>query len=417
MPDAKLPKDFLWGASMSAYQSEGGVHTQWTEWECAHAAELAKTAPARYSYLPNWAEIQAQATDPQNYICGKGVEHYERYAEDFKLLQQLHLNAFRFGIEWARLEPREGEWNTAAIEHYRRYIAALREKGIEPILTLWHWTMPVWFTAKGAFERRANLRYWRRFVETVCEELGADVTYVLTLNEPNVYASISYIEGRWPPQQHNPLRGFLVYGNLVRAHKQAYDIWKARWPQARVSLAAHLADTRPTAPYNPINRFVVRIADYAWNWWYLERVRRKLDFIGLNYYFTQFISWRGKLRNPPEPLNDMGWYMEPRDIERLLRSVWQRYRLPIIVTENGLADARDTHRAWWISETLDALQVAIKNGVQLEGYLHWSLLDNFEWSDGWWPHFGLVAVDRRTMQRSIRPSARKFAKQIERLSE
>lgn len=412
MTPSHFPKDFLWGASVSAYQAEGGAHTQWTEWEHSHAAELAKNAAARYAHLPNWPVIKTAATDPDNYICGRGVEHYDRYAKDFKLLKQLQCNSFRFGVEWSRIEPHEGEWNAAAIEHYRQYIATLRAEGIEPVLTLWHWTMPVWFTDKGAFERRANLRYWQRFVAKVCEELGSQVTYVLTLNEPNVYASISYIEGRWPPQRHNPMLGFRVYRHLVTAHKQAYAIWKKRWPGSHIGIAMHLTDTQPASPHNILNKLTVSVVEFAWNWWYLNRVQKHLDFIGVNYYFTQYMNWLGSLHNPPGPLSDMGWYMEPHGIGRVLTAAWRHYHLPIIVTENGLADAADAHRAWWITETLDALAEVRAQGVDLRGYLHWSLIDNFEWSDGWWPRFGLVAVNRHTMQRTPRPSAQVYARLI-----
>src|SRR5579859_2600 len=414
MTNSLFPKHFLWGASTAAHQVEGGNHNQWTVWERANAERLAANAPERYRHLPNWPAIKEQVCDPHNYISGNGIEHYSRYAEDFKLVKALGLNTFRFGIEWSRLEPREGEWDDTAIAHYRTYIAALRKQHIEPVLTLWHWTMPTWFTDKGAFEKRQNLHYWRRYVKKVCDELGAGVSYVLTLNEPNVYASVSYMEGRWPPQKHNALRMLGVYGNLARAHRQAYEIWKKRYPKARVSIAAQLANGQPRSRYNPLDRLIVCFTDYLWNWWFLDRTRGQLDFIGLNYYFTQYLSWRG-LRNPAGPLNDLGWYMEPRGTGRLLQAVWRRYKKPIIITENGVADTTDTHRQWWIAETMQAMQDALRAGVQLEGYLHWSLLDNFEWSDGWWPHFGLIAVDRTTMQRTIRPSARWFAEQIKKL--
>jgi beta-glucosidase len=151
---------------------------------------------------------------------------------------------------------------------------------------------------------------------------------------------------------------------------------------------------------------------YIGNWWFLDRIKDSLDFIGLNYYFTEYRNWWGKTANPKSPINDLGWYMEPSGIYPLLIKLWNRYKKPIIITENGLADAKDTHRQWWLQETIQALQKALADGVDLRGYLHWSLLDNFEWAYGWWPKFGLVAVDRETMRRTLRPSAKWLAKTI-----
>ncbi len=409
-----FPDDFLWGASTAAYQVEGGLTTQWSEWEQANAERLARDSPKRLAWLPHQERIAASLADPQNYIFGKGVEHAERYEEDFDILQQLNLNSFRFGIEWARLEPREGEWDEAAVEHYRRYIASLKRRGVEPVLTLWHWTVPVWFAQKGAFEKRANLQYFERFVQKVMSEFGAELRSVLTLNEPNVYASFSYMTGEWPPQRKNVLLGLRVYRNLAEAHQRAYASIKCTHPDIQVGLAAQLGDVRCVNGRNPLNRAVVRAMAYAWNWWFLNRVKSSLDFVGLNYYFTEYRDWLGRIKNPKQPVSDLGWYMEPAGIECVIAATWRRYRKPILITENGLADSADEHRQWWLEETFGALQRAMGSGVQLLGYLHWSLLDNFEWAYGWWPRFGLVAVDRTTMQRTIRPSAQWFANRIRR---
>lgn len=406
-----FPDNFLWGASTASHQVEGNTHNQWSEWEKANAKRLAEAATKEFGQLPNWQSIAEQATDPTNYISGNGVEHYERYEEDFDLVERLNLKALRFGIEWARLEPEEGVWNDQALQHYRGYIESLRQRGIEPVLTLWHWTMPVWFTDKGGFEKRENVRHFERFVAKIATEFGAHLRYVITLNEPNVYASHSYVLGLWPPQKKQLLLGFKVYRNLVYAHKRAYEVLKQVQPGLSVGIAAQLGTTRPVRP-NRLNRFTVKMVAYAWNWWFLDRIRLQSDFIGVNFYFTEYRDWLGRVRNPKQPLNDMGWYMEPGGLQQVLEQTWQRYRQPILVTENGLADASDTHRQWWLEETVKAMDQAQAGGVNLVGYLHWSLLDNFEWAHGWWPKFGLIEVDRKTMQRTIRPSAKWFAQQL-----
>ncbi len=406
-------KDFLWGASTASHQVDGDSHNQWSEWEQAQAEQLARTAEKQLSWLPSWERIAKTATSPENYISGRGVEHYERYETDFDLLSQLGMNSFRFGIEWSRLEPEEGVWDERAIAHYHAYFRALKSRGITPVVTLWHWTMPVWFTDMGGFEKRRNLRHFERYVQKIIELFGEDMPYVITLNEPNVYTILSYGTGIWPPQRKNPLLALRVYRNLAEAHRRAYQIIKQTRAGIQVGIAAQLGDMRPKNAKNPINHAVVGLRQYAWNWWFLNRIRRQQDFIGLNYYFTEYIDSFGRIKNPPAPLSDLGWYMEPSGIESLLQNVWRRYKLPVIVTENGLADEADAHRSWWITETIAALQRAQDAGVDLRGYLHWSLLDNFEWAYGWWPKFGLVAVDRHTMQRTIRPSAKVFAQIIE----
>jgi beta-glucosidase len=415
--ERKFPHGFLWGASTSAHQVEGGNHNQWSVWELAQASERAKTAETRYGHLPNWTEIKKQAENPENYVSGKGIDHYNRYEEDFDFLKKLNLNTLRFGIEWSRLEPEEGRWDEQAVEHYKKYIEGLKKRNIEPVLNIWHWSMPVWFTDKGGFTKRSNLKFFDRFVAKIAEEYGKSLGYVITLNEPNVYASFSYLTGLWPPQEKNLLTCSIVYWNLTRVHKRSYKILKKHNPKLQVGIASQLANIQAKRPHNLFDELSTKSMRYLWNWWFLRRVRRYQDFVGVNYYFTDYYTGLFQRRNPKVPLNDLGWYMEPEGLYPLLLRVWARYKKPIIVTENGVADMNDEYRRWWIEESVVAMQRAISEGVDLRGYLHWSLLDNFEWADGWWPKFGLVEVDRKHgMKREVRPSAKWFASVIEKLS-
>lgn len=409
----KYPHDFLWGASTASHQVEGNTHNQWSVWEEANAERLAQTAEQRLNWLPSWDKFKDRAQDPANYISGQAVDHYNRYKEDFDILQKLGMNAFRFGIEWSRVEPEEGQWDDDAIEHYRTYIMELKSRGIEPVLTLWHWTMPVWFTAKGGFENKQNIAYFTRYVQKMAEEFAPELRYAITLNEPNVYIGFSYGTGEWPPQRKDPTLAYRVYQNLALAHIAAYDVLKAENPHLQVGIAAQLSNAKPTNPKNILNVLSVKIRRYAMNSWFLNRIKRHQDFIGLNYYFTEYCDWRWQIKNPKEPVSDLGWYMEPQSIHELLEATHKTYGKPMLITENGLADADDKQRAWWIKETIKGLDTAQQNGVELIGYLHWSLLDNFEWAYGWWPEFGLVHVDRATMKRTIRPSAKVFANIIQ----
>lgn len=412
--DSKIfPKDFFWGASTASHQVEGGNYNQWTVWELANAKELAQTAHQRMSWLPNWEKVKPLAEEPSNYVSDVGVEHYRRYKEDFGLLERLNLSAFRFSIEWSRIEPEEGKWDEKEIAHYKEYIRELRERKIEPFLNLWHWTLPVWFAEKGGFENKKNLKYFDRFVAKVGQELLNDVQYVITLNEPNNYASIGYLVGRWPPNKINPWLFVKVYWNLAHAHRRAYKILKKQKPTIQIGCAPNLSNIQAKRPHNSLDQLSTRWMRYFWNWWFLKRIRRSQDFIGVNYYFSDYYIGLGKRKNPKVPLNDIGFYMEPEGIYPLLLRTWARFKKPIFITENGLADAEDNYRRWWIEETIVAMERAISEGVDLRGYFHWSLLDNFEWDMGWWPKFGLVEVDRENgMKRNVRPSAKWFAERI-----
>lgn len=408
----QFPPNFFWGASTASHQVEGNNHNQWSVWELEHAKELAHTAHQRLGWLPGWEDIKQRAENPDNYVSGRGVKHYEKYKEDFTIAKRLNLNAFRFGIEWARLEPGEGKWDEKEVRHYREYIAELRKKGLEPFINIWHWTLPTWFTDKGGFAKRENLKYFERFVQKIADEYAEDLTYVITLNEPNVYASFGYGNATWPPLEKNWLKAFWVYRNLARAHKKAYRILKHKNKSLQIGLAAQLANIQPKRSHNFVDIISTRWMRYVWNWWFLNRVRRYQDFIGFNYYFTDYYK-HFRRDNPQVPVNDLGWYMEPEGLYGLLLQVWQHYRKPIIVTENGVADEQDQYRQWWLEETIIAMEKALSEGVQVAGYFHWSLLDNFEWAYGWWPKFGLVKVNRHQgMEREVRPSARWFANEI-----
>lgn len=422
-----FPKGFLWGASTASHQVEGGNYNQWTVWELENAKRLAATARERLSWLPSWQRVEARARNPENYISGSGVEHYQRYKEDLALVKKLNLNAFRFGIEWSRVEPLPGQWSEEALQHYREYIAEMLRLGIEPVLNIWHWTMPVWFTDLGGFEKRKNLKYFARFVEKICQELPfKELKMVLTLNEPNVYASFGYATGEWPPGDRNVFRFLKVYYNLMLAHKQVYRILKKANPNLQVGLAGQFANIQAKRPQNIFDMVATRWMRYFWNWWFYNRLRKYMDFVGFNYYFTDYYRWGDykhiKNRelfhrdNPNQPKNDLGWYMEPEGVYPLIVRAWAHYKKPIIITENGLADERDEHRRWWLEQTVVAMERAISEGIDVIGYLHWSLLDNFEWAYGWWPKFGLISVDRKTMKRTIRPSAQFLAEKISQLS-
>ncbi len=427
--DKKLfPKDFLWGASTASHQVEGGTYNQWTTWELENASNLAKTAKKRLDWVPAWDDVKNEASQPENYISGTGIEHYARYKHDFRIAKALNLNSLRFGIEWSRVQPAEDEWNQEALDHYKEYINELLDLKIEPIMNLWHWTMPVWFTDKGGFEHRKNIKYFEAFVEKLCQELPINkLKYVLTLNEPNVYSTFGYVTGEWVPNKKNFFTFAKVYYNLTTTHKRSYKILKSHNSKLKIGVAAQLANIQAKRPQNLLDIFATHWMRYSWNWWFLNRIKRYQDFVGFNYYFTDYYRF-GSItegfkkgifytQNPSAPKNDLGWYMEPEGIYPLMVRIWAHYKKPIMITENGLADAKDQYREWWLEETFIAMERVLSEGVELIGYQHWSLLDNFEWAYGWWPKFGLVSVDRSTMKRTVRSSGKYYGEQIRQIIE
>jgi beta-glucosidase len=404
---------FFWGASTASHQVEGGTENQWSVWELANATHLAKTAHKKYGHLPSWPDIKDQAEDPNNYVSGAGVDHFNRYKEDFDILEKLNLNAFRFSIHWARVEPEEGVWDKEAFDHYKEYIRELNKRGIEPFLNIWHWAMPTWFTDKGGFEKRSNIKYFESYVKKISEELLDGVNYVITLNEPNVYMGMGYVQADWPPQEKNIFKALFVYNNLKIAHRRAYKILKRQKPSLKIGVAHQLANIQAYRPGNILDEAVVKIMRYFWNWWWLNRIKKQMDFVGFNYYFTDYYR-RFTRVNLKTPVNDKGNYMFPEGLLALLERVNAHYPgKPIIVTENGVADAKDQYRKWWLDETMRAIDTARSQNIPIIGYFHWSLVDNFEWDYGWWAKFGLVEVDRKhNMKRIIRPSALWWADEI-----
>lgn len=408
-----FPKHFLWGAAISAHQVEGGNHNTWSVWELENARALAARALYQYGDLASWRHTEKLATNPANYVSGRAVEHYKRYEQDFDLLAQLNMNAFRFSIEWSRIEPEEGAWNAEAITHYKEYIAELHRRGIESILTLFHFTLPTWFAEKGGFEKRANIAYFVRFAEKVTEELGANVRYVITINEPNIYAERSYHAGVWPPNVQSKWKTFVVMNNLARAHNQAAKRIHELKPRTKVSVAYHTAYIY-AGDDAWLSRLSANIMQYVHDDYFLTRVKKQCDFLGVNYY-RSYRVYGYRIHNPEQNHSDLGWEVSPGHIEHALVRLNDKYHLPILVTENGIADARDEKRQDWLEATIRAMLGALGEGVDLLGYLHWSLLDNIELDSGRWPRFGLARVNYLTMERSLRPSAVWFGKVIKKL--
>ncbi len=405
-----FPKDFLWGASVSTHQVEGGNHNQWSVWELETAKLKASKAEARYSQLAVWPEIQKQATDPSSYVSAQASDHFRRYESDFDIAKSLHFNTLRAGIEWSRIEPKEGEFNEQALEHYKTYFKELKNRGITPVITLWHWTFPEWFAHKGGFKNRRNVKYFTRYVTYLTKQMGEQFEYVITLNEPGTYAGMSYHERVWPPQEGSKLALVWVLLNLAHAHRKSYKIIKKQQPRAMVGLA-HNCTYFYAGDDSWVSRLSARVANYFANDFFIGRVKRQQDYLGVNYYWAQRMLGL-KIHNPEDKHNDLGWDMQPDKLQPLVEQLYQKYQLPIMITESGVADMHDQYRQWWIAQSIKALDGVLADGVPVIGYVHWSLLDNFEWAEGFWPRFGLVEVDYKTQKRTVRDSAKWYGRFI-----
>ena len=396
----EFPKGFLWGAATASYQVEGGIEN--TDWAKA----------ARAGRVPE---------------CGRACEHYTRYESDFDIAQSLGHTAHRLSIEWARIEPEEGKFDHEAIAHYRKVIEALYQRGMTPFITLWHFTLPLWFAEKGGFEHADSPEIFARYCAFVVKELGDECIYFSTMNEPNVFGSNGWLRGSWPPFKRFTLtdlisitnsgrtyeskaqKGFAplflylrVMKNLAKAHNRAYEEIKKIAPKTDVSVVKHVILFHANG--NPWNKLKAWVANHFWTHVYMNRVKHHLDSIGLNYYFHKKF---GDTKTYEK--TDMDWDIYPEGIEDALMML-AKYKKPLYVAESGLADYRDIHRAEYITEQVRGVWRALQRGADVHGHMYWSLLDNYEWALGFEKRFGLVEIDYATLKRTIRPSAHVYEK-------
>lgn len=391
-----FPTNFLWGAATSAHQVEGGNHNDWTEWE-------------KLGLVKNKER------------SGRASGHFERFRQDFALAKELGHNAHRFSIEWSRVEPRPGFFDLEVIEHYRQVLEELRRLEIEPIVTLHHFTNPIWMTEYGAWNASRSVDDFGHYVQAIVKELGHLVTYWVTINEPTVYTSLGYLSDIWPPQRKNLFAAWTAIRRLVKAHRLAYQIIHRHIPHAKVGVANNLNDFVASRPSNLLDKGLARFSDFWHNRWWLDETHQTQDFIGLNYYFRHPLRMKpgmnlarltGPETDPSTVKSDMGWEIYPAGMANVLQWL-SLYHRPIIVTENGIADAADKLRAGFIRDHVAVIARALAQKIDIRGYLYWSLLDNFEWREGFGPRFGLVAVDYRTMARTVRSSAYEYKKIIQ----
>lgn len=397
---------------MSHYQVEGDDPCDWTDWE---AAGRTRGGP-----------------------CGRAAGSWERYEEDAACAAALGANAFRFSVSWSRVEPRRGDFDEAALRRYARLVARLAALGLEPVVTLLHYTHPRWFHAETPWTSTASVGVFARFAARVAAALGPVARCWTVLNEPFVLVLGGYLDARVPPGLASARDAARALDHLLVAHEAAAAEIRAAVPGAAIGVAHNVMGFAPERPGNPLDRLLVRVGRRFYNRTLLDAFgegrwsaylppftrlsgRRpglpaSLDFLGVNYYsrlHLRFLGTAGRVgafayRDPAgRGLTDNGWEVFPEGLLPLLRECASIGR-PLLVTENGVADAADRFRARFLEEHFSVLEEAEREGLPVHGYLHWSLVDNFEWLEGWEPRFGLLALERETLARRPRPSAETF---------
>jgi len=383
-----FPKGFFWGTSTASYQIEGGnSNSDWWQWE-----ERGKTKDK----------------------SGTACDYWNRWPADHELLSQLGVNAFRLSLEWSRIEPREGEFSQEAIEKYRAILQDLKNRNIQTIVTFWHWTSPIWFQEKYGWHKKESVEIFARYGKKIIDELGNLIDVAVVINEPMMPLVFGYLNGKYPPGIRCPIRYCRASKNLSTAYKKVYAYSKEKKSALPVGITMLYNFFEPANKYNPLDQLIVWVAKKFWNESFFQKIKNQCDYYGLDYYFHRRLNIFGQKKDKEVRLNDMGWEIYPEGLEKSLQEIWKKYQLPIYVMENGLADANDKYRSDFIREHINFMEKAMQTGVDVRGYLHWSLMDNFEWLYGYEPRFGLVEIDYKTLERRPRKSFYVYKELIER---
>jgi beta-glucosidase len=415
-----FPSGFFWAAGSSSHQVEGNnVHSDWWQWEIDGRTQ-------------------------SGVVSGAAADHWNRYEEDFDHLLAVNLDTYRFSLSWARLYPHPGmtEPDPEAVAGYDNMFEALAARGIRPMVTLHHFAMPAWLTEEDRWVSGAAIDDFKQLAAFAASRWGGYVDWWVTINEPEVYAFHGWAHGVFPPGKHgDPFLGVLVMVNLMKAHAEAYHVIKridtidadGDGKAAQVGVTTLMIPLHPTRPTNLMELIATQfISNITNSFWFVANrtgvidlslpfgpatveefplLRGTLDYIGINYYSRQMLRYdpfRGFIigSNPFGVHSMLGAETYPEGLYEVLAYTAQ-FGLPIIITENGIADPDDSMRADYIIRHLAVLSRFLRDrpDVSVLGYVHWSLTDNFEWENGFAPRFGLYAIDYATQQRTRRPSA------------
>lgn len=411
--DLAFPKGFLWGTATAAHQIEGGNTNN------------------------NWWLFEKTGKIKNNDSALVACDHWNRYKQDFDLLTKLNCNAYRLSIEWSRIYPEPGTLDKRALDHYSKMLDELRKRKITPFVTLLHFTLPIWWYNEGGLlnRDRNHLEHFGQFCTTIAKAFKGKVTYYNTINEPSIIMA-GYLTDIFAPGQKNILKAIKALGTVMLMHAIAYHAVKSVDPDAMVGIVHNVQIAKPNNPHSIIDRLLSTFVDYLFNGAVIRALKkgrlplqivashRELlntnDIIGLNYY--NFLRVSLKLENMVKSSTDqplcgqqglcagLGWEPYPEGFYTAMQRMHKAFpNIPLYITENGIGTDDDDWRQRVLIDHLTMMHKAIENGVDIRGYLHWSLTDNFEWAQGYMSRFGLVHVDFKTQKRSIKPSGRLFA--------
>lgn len=385
----RFPDDFIFGAATSAHQTEGN------------------------NVNSDWWDFERKAGTPVREPSGDACDSYHRYREDIAIVRDFGLQAYRFSIEWARIEPAEGYFSNAELAHYRRMIEACREAGIIPVVTFHHFTLPRWLDAEGGFLSPRFVELFERYCDHTAKALGDLIGWACTINEPEGAGDAGWVVGVHPPGIVGDIDSmWTVADNVFAAHRRGAAAIR-RHTDAPVGVTLALQDiqyVRGAEPGSSPWENNTRVSDR-----FMEASAED-EFVGIQTYTRIVIGPEG-VRGPglqPDKKNDIvetdwttmtGWELYP---EALRGTIHRAARIsggkPILLTENGIATMDDPKRTYFIDKALRTVHECLEEGIDVRGYLYWSLLDNYEWSGGYQPQFGICAVDRETFERTPKPS-------------
>ena len=403
----KLKENLLLGAATAATQIEGGDENN------------------------NWARFAKEGKIYDKTTPVRACDHYNRFREDIDLMAEMGIEVYRFGIEWSRIEPAMGAFDPEVLDHYREEIEYMIGKGIRPMLTLHHFTNPLWFEDMGGFTNKKSIDIFMRFAERVIDALGDLVEDYITINEPNVYATNSLLWGEWPPEKKSFLALINALSNMTACHVKAYEMIHRKRREmgkevTRVSFANHLRVFAPEDEDRAWHRFSAKASE----WLFQTAITRAMmtgkcsfpvmkrggikpgkyyDFIGINYYSRSTVSGLSDGVRADCHINDLGWEIYHEGLIELANKLYEEYEAPVFVTENGTCDNNDAFRPLFV---YDQLKLISETDNHIERYYHWSFLDNFEWREGESARFGLVRVDYETQTRTVNDSGKLYAEII-----
>ena len=419
-----FPKSFFWGTATASHQVEGGcTNNNWFKWESA-------------------IDENGNPRIKDNQISGIACDHWNRYNDDISLIKELGVNYYRLSLEWSKIETEKGTFNENALDHYSDVIDSLIKNDIVPVITLHHFTNPIWFDDMGGFEKEDNIDYFISFCEVVFNRYSDRVKDWCTINEPEVYSVMGYFAGVFPPGQKNPQLAVEVLKNLLVAHTKVYHVLK-KLPnglESEIGIVKNIMQFDPYRRWNLLDWMVCSIVNKIYNGIALSYLKtgkinvyypffvkmkyeysdaaQATDFFGLNYYSHNHLKFKFDPNEffenkffENDIMTDMPYVVYPEGLYRAIKSA-EIVGKPIIITENGIADDKDDRRALYIERYIYAMNRAMQEGSDVRGYFYWSLMDNFEWAEGYDMRFGLYEVDFKTQNRTLREGSRKFVEII-----